>query len=562
MTTAAAMTTTDSSLRDSSARISPSAKRRWLDRDAQTIDAAAGLETAVTPVGSGPPVAVTEPPSGRAAAGRAPAAGRNRSDRSTVPMVDGASLGFLRIGFGLIVAWEGVRYLDRGWVDRYYGGDKQTFTYWPLDVVQPLPEPFRALPWMVMIVAGLWLASGIRHRAAATLCLATVGYTLLLDKSQYLNHMYLMALLAFLLVLVPAGNALTLARRPDRPVPELAVDLLAFQLAVPYVYGGVAKLSGEWLAGRPLIAWLAESDDVPLLGPILAREPVGQALAVASTVFDLTIVGLLLWRRTRAIAFLCVVMFHVLNARLFSIGVFPWLMILATTIFLPRDWPRRVAASLRDPGDPRRRPAALAALAGAAVGAWFFPTVVPVHVVVSAVGSGLTAWLVVDRRLGSPTSGRPPAPATTGRRWRNIVVALAAAWIAVQVTVPLRHHLTSTDVLWAEDGHRFSWRMKLRDKDGTLALTIREQDGTELAVDLDEHLRPRQIDKMATRPDMIVQFARSLEDDAGHDIGVYAESFVSLNGREPARFVLPDVDLTEVETPWLGSAWYLAPPPD
>ncbi|MEM9563990.1 MAG: HTTM domain-containing protein [Actinomycetota bacterium] len=479
-------------------------------------------------------------------------------------MVDGASLGFLRIGFGLIVAWEGIRYLDRGWVDRYYGGDEQTFTYWPFDAVQPLPEPFRALPWMVMILAGLWLASGIRHRAAAALCLTTVGYTLLLDKSQYLNHMYLMALLAFLLVLVPAGNALTLARRPDRPVPELTVDLIAFQLAVPYVFGGVAKLSGEWLAGRPLVAWLAASGDVPLLGPILTREPVGQALAVASTVFDLTVVWLLLWRRTRAVAFLCVVAFHVLNARLFSIGVFPWLMILATTIFLPCDWPRRVVATLRDPDDQRRRPTVLASLAGAAVGAWFFPTVVPVHVLVSAVGFGLTAWLVADRRIGSPSpaAARAPAATTTDRRWRNVLVGLAAAWIAIQVTVPLRHHLASTDVLWSEDGHRFSWRMKLRDKDGTLALTIREPDGTERAVDLDDHLRPRQIDKMATRPDMIIQFARSLEADAGRDIAVHAESFVSLNGREPARFVLADVDLTEVDTPWLGSAWYLAPPPD
>ncbi len=493
--------------------------------------------------------------------GRAPRTKR-RLNRSAFRLVDGASLGFFRIGFGLMVAWEGVRYLDRGWVDRYYGGDKQTFTYWLFDAVQPLPEPFRAVPWMLMIVAGLWLATGLAHRTAAALCWATLSYTLLLDKSQYLNHIYLMALLAFLLIVVPAGHALTVGRRPDRPVPAMAVDLVAFQVAVPYVFGGLAKLNGEWLAGRPLVGWLAASGDVPIIGPLLTSATVGHGLALAAIVFDLSIVGLLMWRRTRPAAFLFVVLFHLLNARLFSIGVFPWLMILATTIYLPRHWPRQVLDSLRRADDPRRKPAAIGALAGAAVGAWFFPTIVATHVLVSGFGFGLVAWLFADRRRGQATTVRPAAKQPDTQRWRRAAVVLAAIWVAVQVTVPLRHHLSSTDVVWAEDGHRFSWRMKLRDKEGTLHLTIREPDGQRRSVDLEEYLRPRQIAKMATRPDMAVQFAKNLEVEAGRNIGVFAESFVSLNGREPSRFIRADVDLTEVETPWLGSAWYVTQRPD
>ncbi|MEM7323180.1 MAG: HTTM domain-containing protein [Actinomycetota bacterium] len=477
-------------------------------------------------------------------------------------LVDGASLGFVRIGFGLIVAWEGVRYLDRGWVDRYYGGPKPTFTYRWFEFVQPLPDPFTPLPWLLMIGAGIWLATGRSHRGAATLCWLTLSYSLLLDKSQYLNHMYLMALLAFLLAVVPAGNALALGRRLDRPVPAIAVDLIAFQIAVPYFFGGVAKLNGEWFAGRPLVGWLAESTDVPVFGPLFGFEAIGHGLALAAVLFDLTIVGFLIWRRTRPAAFLFVVLFHVLNARLFSIGVFPWLMILATTIYLPTNWPRLAVGGLRGPDVARRARVVAAATIGAVIGAFFFPTVVITHVVVSAFGFGLVAWLYTENRAQSEQAEPAPAIPWKGAPigpWRTAVVIVAAVWVAVQVTVPLRHHLSSTEVAWAEDGHRFSWRMKLREKHGTLQLTIEEPDGSRRAVALDQHLRQRQISKMTTRPDMIVDFARRLEDQAGYDIGVFAESAVSLNGRSLQPFVRPDVDLTEVESPWLGAAWYITP---
>lgn len=483
-------------------------------------------------------------------------------DRSAFEPIDGASLGFVRIGFGLMTAWEGVRYLDRGWVDRYYGGEPFTFTYWPLDFVQPLPGALLALPWLLMIVAGLWLASGVLHRGGATLAWLTLSYTLLADKAQYLNHIYLMALIAFLLMIVPAGNDLALGRRRARSVPAIAVDLLAFQVSVPYLFGGIAKLNGDWLRGDPLIGWLAEADDLPLLGPLFAQAPVGHTLAIASLVFDLTIVGFLLWPRTRPLAFLYLVVFHVLNARLFSIGVFPWTMILVSTIFLPPDWPRTVVSSLRDPDDRRLLPTAAAATLGAAIGAWFFPTVVLTHVIVSAFGFGLATWMIVSRRVGEPSGADRSDKTHDELRWKKLWLVLAAVWVAVQMTVPLRHHLYPTDVNWAEDGHRFSWRMKVREKHGTIALTIREADGRLVPVDLEAHLRPRQISKMTTRPDMVIQFAQELESMADRDIQVYAESFVSLNGRDLERYIRPDVDLTTVDIPDFGPAWYMTDRPD
>ncbi len=63
---------------------------------------------------------------------------------------------------------------------------------------------------------------------------------------------------------------------------------------------------------------------------------------------------------------------------------------------------------------------------------------------------------------------------------------------------------------------------------------------------------------MTSRPQMMVQFARYLEDRmraVGYgDVEVRALIFASLNGREPQQLVDPRVDLTEVSYPWFGHA--------
>ena len=67
---------------------------------------------------------------------------------------------------------------------------------------------------------------------------------------------------------------------------------------------------------------------------------------------------------------------------------------------------------------------------------------------------------------------------------------------------------------------------------------------------------------MLSRPHMVVQFARYLEDrmrDEGYqDVEVRARILASLKGRDPQTLVDPRVDLTEVSYPWLGHAdWIL-----
>ena len=81
--------------------------------------------------------------------------------------------------------------------------------------------------------------------------------------------------------------------------------------------------------------------------------------------FDLLIGFMLINRRTRLLALPLLLFFHLLNAFLFNIGVFPWLMIASTVVFFAPDFPERLfrlsrgKSSEKDredcPGDPHRR---------------------------------------------------------------------------------------------------------------------------------------------------------------------------------------------------------------
>ena len=78
------------------------------------------------------------------------------------------------------------------------------------------------------------------------------AYQFLIDEALYDNHDYLIVLLGLLLAVVPAHRFFSLDARRRRAlasetVPRWALWLLRFQIAVPYVFGGLAKLDADWL---------------------------------------------------------------------------------------------------------------------------------------------------------------------------------------------------------------------------------------------------------------------------------------------------------------------------
>ena len=154
----------------------------------------------------------------------------------------------------------------------------------------------------------------------------------------------------------------------------------------------------------------------------------------------------------------------------------------------------------------------------------------------------------------------PERGAPTGH---GLTCALVVVWFTLQVVIPLRHFVIPGVVSWTEEGHNFSWHMKLRSKRGTVRFRVTDPtSGRSWNIDPRELLERWQYRKMTTRPQMIHQFARHLARDLeargrpGVSVRVKAE--VSLNSRERQRLIDPNVDLAG-EPHRLGAAPWIEP---
>ncbi|HJL19967.1 MAG TPA: HTTM domain-containing protein [Sandaracinaceae bacterium LLY-WYZ-13_1] len=431
---------------------------------------------------------------------------------------DAASLAVFRMLFGLVMAGGVVRYFASGWIDRFYVRPTFHFHYWGFDWVEPLPAPWIHVAFAVLGVASLCIALGLFYRAATVVFAVLFHYVHLLDVTNYLNHYYLVGLLALIFCVLPLHRTWSLdARRKPalraETLPAWMLYLLRFQVGLVYVFAALAKLGPDWLLhGQPLSIWLHSRTDTPVIGPYLDEPLVALAMSWAGFLYDLTIVGWLSWRRTRPFAYAVVCVFHFFTAVFFNIGIFPVLMTAVATIFFSPSWPRR----------------------------W-------------------VAWVAgrAERRPGAA----PPA------RWRlpGWGAAALGVWALFHLAVPLRAHLYGGNLLWHEQGMRWSWRVMVREKNGAVSYRVRT-DGRprERIVEPRRYLNREQEMEFAGQPDLILQLAHRIRDDLeaeGHrDVEVRADAWVSLNGRPSTRLIDPGVDLASVEDGVAPAGWILPAP--
>ena len=146
---------------------------------------------------------------------------------------------------------------------------------------------------------------------------------------------------------------------------------------------------------------------------------------------------------------------------------------------------------------------------------------------------------------------------------QKLLLGFFALWLGFQILFPLRHLLYPGNVSWTEQGHRFAWQMKLRDKDAKATFFVRDPaSGREWRVAPRRYLLRHQVREMESRPDMILQFAHHLAREWAQTHGVEraevrARVCASLNGRKAALLIDPDRDLARVERSLRHADWIL-----
>lgn len=428
--------------------------------------------------------------------------------------VDNSALVLFRIAFGLLLALECAGSIALGWVRENLIEPAVVFPMIGFEWIRPLPGAWMLGYYAAMALCGVLVMLGWRYRLALLVFAVLWAGAYVMQSVSYNNHYYLLLLLALLMQVVPAHawaslDARRVAGLRSVTCPRWCLFLLRAQVGVVYAFAAIAKVDLDWLAARPLAMWLGSRADWPG-GAVIAHPWTAYVLAWGGLAFDALVVPLLLWRRTRLFAFGLAIAFHLTNSFLFGIGIFPYLGIALCLLFFP--------------GESLRR---------------FLP--------------------------GKPPPPEPSGSATArmGPRERWIVAALAA-YLALQLVLPLRHLLYPGPVEWTEEGHRMSWRMMLRSKSGYVRFKLHHPPtGERWTVRPEDFLTPKQSLRVSTRPDLLWQFAQFLEQHYAAEgrapVEVRVRSIVSLNGRPSQTFVDPDVDLAATEWNFFGPNRWIVP---
>lgn len=458
----------------------------------------------------------------------------SRFERAALAPVDISFLVLFRIALGTLLAISMERFVAYGWIDQLLLEPSFRFKYYGFDWVEPLPRQQMFLLFYALIALGFSVAIGFCFRLCALLLALGLSYVQLIDVSTYLNHYYLAALLAWLLALSPAhragsvdawlGRLWVRHRTHEEParvtqVPAGFLWLFRIQIGLVYFCAGLAKLQSDWLVhGQPLRIWLGASTDLPFLGPIFTWPGVPLVISWVGFLFDTTIVIWLSWRRSRPYAYAAVLVFHALTRLLFDIGMFPWIMSACALIFFPPDSARR-----------------------------------------------LWNWLAAGWSKGAVAVEPARSKARLPSVFTRAALALGVFYIALQVLLPFRHLAYGGNVLWHEQGMRFSWRVMVRAKGGAVSFLVKWP-GQERGVFVDprRYLTAFQENEMTGQPDLILQMAHRIgEEYEARGQGparVHATARVSLNGRRAAPLVDPSVDLMKVRDGFAPASWILPAP--
>ncbi len=417
-------------------------------------------------------------------------------DRWLFKRIDNSALVVFRALFGLLLAIEAFGAIFSGWVRRTMLEPDFTFNFIGFEFLQPLPGNGMIWYYAIMGTFGIMIMLGFKYRLSIIVYTIMWSAVYLMQKSSYNNHYYLLMLLCFLFSFLPANRWFSLDAKIKPKISRISMPrwvwlVIVLQLWLVYTYASVAKIYPDWLDGSFPALLMKSKDDYWLVGDFLQNWWVRYVIAYFGLLFDLLIIPLLLWKKTRLPAFIAAIFFHLFNSFIFHIGIFPYLSLAFIIFFFPAEKVNQV---------------------------------------------------VLRGKKEFYNKGEVIIP-----KWKNTFLIITAVWFTIQLSLPLRHWFFKDDVLWTEEGHRLSWRMMLRGKSGRINFKVVEKGTTDtISIEKEKYLSRKQLRAIPSKPDMIWQFAQRLEQEyaeKGQEVEVYTKGKVSVNGKAYQPLIDPSVDL-------------------
>jgi hypothetical protein len=422
-----------------------------------------------------------------------------------------------RILFGGLMMLGAVRFIEQGWIEKLYIEPDYFFKFYWFEWVKPFDEKGMYILLSIIIGSSFMVMLGLLYRIAIIMFFVSFTYLELIDATNYLNHHYLVCLLSFLMIFLPANKShsvdvLLWRNLKSNLVPSWTINILIFQLTVVYTFAGIAKLNYDWIFNAmPLAVWLPERQDIPIIGYFFQFKCVAFLMSWVGAIYDLSIAYFLMYSRTRPFAYFLVIVFHLMTWLLFNIGLFPWIMIVSTMIFFPG---KKIKKTLSDISKTNTH----------------------------SFAKTRDYYYFIKR---------------------NLLLSLIIGYMLLQIIIPFRHFLYPSNVFWSEEGYRFSWRVMLVEKIGQANFTLKDpKTNRQTEIINSRYLTQFQEKQMSIQPDFILQFAHYLRYEYKRTHGIEnpiitVDSHVALNGRVSQPFIDKKINIAEIKDDFLPKKWIL-----
>ncbi|XP_031841315.2 gamma-glutamyl carboxylase isoform X1 [Nomia melanderi] len=529
---------------------------------------------------------------------------------------DAACLGVVRALFGLCMVLDVVEERGLADVDIRWGD--------PLECHFPLIHGMKppSLPWIIAIYAIMWMGAfgimlGSHFRLACACFVFPYWYIFVLNKSYWNNHTYLYGIVATLLWGTEANKYFALDASKNRTkqttVPLWNYFILKFQFFTLYFIAGLKKSGAEWLSGFAMTNLSAHWVFNPFR-LLLTNEQIDFFIVHwFGFIFDLMVGFCMLLKKTRIPAMILCTTFHLMNSRLFSIGMFPYVCLATMPLFCDANWPRKCIAYCKRNFSMFTRKQVIESYDETSVNE--FKDMPEEESFYTASSEGSTENILNlqtnftsrdkvdferDNRLISSTAKQTDALQTLKQEDNGIravckstkqargatkrqkfVVSLLLFHMVLQFFLPYSHFITKGYNNWVPGMYGYSWDMMVHTWDAILVeIKIHDNLSNE-----DRYLDPKvwvQTDRWEKHGDMARQYAFCIKDNLieqekhmwknnhqfrkttkwsrlSTNLSIYIDVWYSLNGRFQQRMFDPNVDLLTVDWHPLKPISFLMP---
>lgn len=239
-----------------------------------------------------------------------------------------------RIIFGAMMTVHVIDLITSG-AAAYYFIDPVLHLKYPLLewVASPSEGMVMILGW-ALVAFSVALSLGLATRLSSLAITVLYGWLLWSDVSFFKHHHYLFWLITLLLAIIPSNRVFSVDQiikfDPKQSISSFELLVLRVMMVIPYFYGGISKLiNPEWTSGKT-VSFILEQK----FGDQAFTEPLSAFMTYGGMTFDLIIPILFFIPRLRIVALILALGFNVTNFFLFTIDVFPFVMLAGTLLFV------------------------------------------------------------------------------------------------------------------------------------------------------------------------------------------------------------------------------------